>query len=290
MISSQRSEDAAGSSLAGGGVPGTASNLPRPLPPSSGGRGSVSRKTENVTYQTSRLVRHLKLPQGSVRRISVAILVDQAMHWEGSGANAKRILEPPPADKLMVVRDVVAGVIGLEPERGDQLTVDTLPFDTTLSLPAPPAPATHTQPTQQHNGLPDLGLFIQHLKALPPIWLAAGGCILVVLLVAMEVVVRGLVRKSQQRKRASAEAEAQAIAAAKAQPKLAGAAPATSPAQITEAQQAQEAAELEALQNIRMIPTTRKAEIFKKFISEESKKDPSRVAQLLRAWLNEEAQ
>ena len=175
MITSQRSEDAAGNS-ATSGVPGTASNLPRPIPPSVGGRGAVSRKTENVTYQTSRVVRHLKLPQGSLRRVSVVVLMDQSLHWEGVGPWAKRILEPPSADKLKVVHDVVAGVVGIQPERGDQVLVDSLPFDATLAIPPPPAPpappATNPggrAPTRQ----PGLDLWLRQIKTLSPIWLGA---------------------------------------------------------------------------------------------------------------------
>jgi len=63
MLTSQKTEESNGTTSSGG-VPGTASNLPRPVPPSPGGRGAVSRKTENVTYQTSRVVKHVKLPQG----------------------------------------------------------------------------------------------------------------------------------------------------------------------------------------------------------------------------------
>ena len=60
-------------------------------------------------------------------------------------------------------------------------------------------------------------------------------------------------------------------------------------AQIEENRHAQASAEQEALLSLKLIPTTRKAEVFKKFIAEEAKKDPGRVAQLLRSWLNGEA-
>ena len=66
------------------------------------------------------------------------------VRYEGSGAKAKRIVEAPSADKLKAIHDLVAGVIGLSTERGDQLVVETLPFESTLNpeqLP-PPKPAS----------------------------------------------------------------------------------------------------------------------------------------------------
>jgi flagellar biosynthesis/type III secretory pathway M-ring protein FliF/YscJ len=50
----------------------------------------------------------------------------------------------------------------------------------------------------------------------------------------------------------------------------------------------QEQAENDALQSLKMIPTTRKSEVYRKFILDEAKKDPGRVAQLVRSWLNAE--
>ncbi len=127
MVTSARTEDVSGTAAATAGIPGTASNLPRPAPRLPGSAGGVSRKTENITYQTSRVVRHIRLPQGTVRRISVAVLVDHRLRWEGAGPRARRVLEPPAPETLKVVRDVLAGVVGFQQERGDQILVESLP-------------------------------------------------------------------------------------------------------------------------------------------------------------------
>src|SRR5947209_17351421 len=76
MLTTQKTEESSGSQSSGG-VPGTASNLPRPAPRSSGSGSGISRRTENITYQTSRTVRRTKLPQGTIRRISVSVLLDE---------------------------------------------------------------------------------------------------------------------------------------------------------------------------------------------------------------------
>jgi flagellar M-ring protein FliF len=138
MLSSQKTEEGADRPVSGG-VPGTASNLPNP-PNNSQNKTSngIARRTENITYQTSRVVRHTRIPQGVVRRMSLAVLVDQAVQWEGEGANKKKVLVPPTAETLKTIRDLVAGVTGFNEERGDQLIVESLPFESSLNAQPPP--------------------------------------------------------------------------------------------------------------------------------------------------------
>jgi flagellar M-ring protein FliF len=289
ILTAQKSEDSAGSTSSGG-VPGTASNLPRPVPPSTGGRGAVSRKTENVAYQTSRVVKHLKLPQGSVKRVSVAILLDQGLHWEGAGPAAKRVLDPPSAETLKVVKDVVSGVIGFQQERGDQVLVETLPFDATLAVPAPEAP---NKTTARQNEKPGSGQeeLVLRIKSLPRLWLIAGASTLLVLLVAISLLIRALFRKSGAAFQAVHTRGVPAIGAVgtgQLPAHTEGAFEAKAMAQLAENRNAQQQAENDAVESLRLIPTTRKSEVYKKFILEEAKKDPSRVAQLIRSWLNAE--
>src|SRR5262249_50341347 len=127
MLSSQRTEDSTGTASSGG-VPGTASSLPRPSSRPPGGAGRTSRMTENITYQSSRTVKRTRVPAGVVRKMSLAVLVDQDVTWQKEGAGFKRVLVPPPPEKLKVIRDLVAGITGVSQERGDQLVIETLPF------------------------------------------------------------------------------------------------------------------------------------------------------------------
>jgi flagellar M-ring protein FliF len=272
-------------------VPGTASNLPRPVPPSPGGRGAVSRKTENIAYQTSRVVKHLKLPQGSVKRVSVAILLDQGLHWEGAGATAKRVLDPPSADKLKVVKDVVSGVIGYQQERGDQVLVETLPFDATLAVPAPEdLSRTVARQTQKPDGRPEE--LTTRLKSLPRVWLIVGGCTLLFVLIALSLLIRAIFKKNGAARAVQvgappALAGATGTAAQLSAPNQ-GEFEAKAMAQLAENRQAKEQAESDVLQSLKLIPSTRKSEVYKKYILEEAKQDPGKVAQLLRSWLNAE--
>lgn len=182
MTSSQKMEDSSGTTRMNPGIPGTASNLPQqqavasnaagaqppatqpaqagqngqaPAKPSAdppaapraaGSSTSNTRRSENITYQSSRIVKHLKLPQGTVKRLSIAVLVDQGSHMEGKGAQAHRVVTPPDPDKLKAIQSLVGTLVGLDPMRGDQLTVEALPFDNSMEDIGSLAPAAQKKP------------------------------------------------------------------------------------------------------------------------------------------------
>ncbi len=142
MVSSQKTEDDS-QKTASGGVPGTAANLPHPPDKTSTGGGS-SHRTESVTYQSSRVVKHTRIPQGVIRRMSLSVLVGQQTHFEGQGKARHSVTVPPAPETLKTIKDLVAGVTGFNADRGDQLIVETLPFesafDTDSLRSAPAAP------------------------------------------------------------------------------------------------------------------------------------------------------
>jgi flagellar M-ring protein FliF len=138
MLTSQKTEDVLGGSTSGG-IPGTASTLPKPTPRSGGGTSS-GRVTENITYQTSRKVRHSKLPQALIKKLSVSVLLDQGVRWEGK----QKVLVPPSPESVKVVKDLVTAAVGLNAGRGDQMIVESLPFESSVNMEFPEAanPAT----------------------------------------------------------------------------------------------------------------------------------------------------
>jgi flagellar M-ring protein FliF len=146
MVSSQKTEDSS-QKASTGGIPGTAANLPNPPPPQNGGTGT-SHRTENVTYQTSRVVKHTRIPQGVIRRMSLSVLVGQDVRWEGNAKTRHRVAVPPSAETLKTIRDLIAGVTGLNTERGDQLIVETLPFEPSLTPDPSRVAADSTQPSK----------------------------------------------------------------------------------------------------------------------------------------------
>lgn len=264
MLTSQRSEDTtAGTSTAG--VPGTASNLPRPPAGSLAGRTGMSRRTENITYQSSRTVRRTRQPQGEVRRVSVAVLVDQDLQWEGAPPHQRRVLVPPPPAKLQAIRDLVAGAVNFQAARGDQIIVESLPFDATLRAAPPPADPPVAP------GAPWL--------VNPRLVLLGAAAVLILLSLAGAVWYLG-----RRGRRAQPSASV---------PTALPQAPSGSPLEQAESQIAAQAAdgrelaELEILRSIKMPEnTTKKAEVLSKHLRETINKDPDPAVTVLRGWLN----
>ncbi len=281
MLSSQRSEDRSGSAIAAG-VPGTASNLPRPTSRPANGAGRNSRVTENITYQASRTVRKTRLPAGTVRKMSLAILVDHALTWQKDKNGYQRVLVPPSADKLRVVRDLVAGVTGFNAERGDQIIVDSLPFESTLTL-APPQPQA-AAPQARPAG--PLGLPIDR-KTMA---VAAGSAIgLMVLGFVAAMVLRGkglgLLGKVDLQ---------QALPDGEENGKQAIEAPASNlerqiESKLAERDAMQQRMEAQALNALNLAPViTKTAEVLAKHLREKIKLEPETPAQVLRTWIREE--
>jgi flagellar M-ring protein FliF len=281
MVSSQKTEDASGTNLASG-VPGTASALPRPTSrPGASGAGTT-RRTESIAYQTSRLVRRVKLPQGTVKRMSVAVLLDHNVRWEGAGAKAKRIIEAPAPERVKAIRDLVAAATGLTPERGDQLIVESLPFESTLTAEPLPAPSPAAPPPAPFALPPWLE---QLLRQKNPVLLgAAAGAALLFVFAAAFLVFRA------RKKRRHVEV-AKAVAGAKPIPELASPEDVAAAEQQLEAKLAEQQAmksrmELEALRSLKLPPiATKKAEVLTKHLVESAKKDPTVTAQIMRTWL-----
>lgn len=284
VLSSQTSED--GSSLAqASGVPGTASNLPRPAATSattpSTGASNYARKTSNTTYQPSRIVKHTKLPQGSLVKLSLAVLVDHSLRFEGT----RRMIEPPSAEKLKVVHDLVAAAAGFSADRGDELVVEAFPFEATLATEAPVLPAAPLAP----KSFP-LPQWLQKLtEAKNFALLAAIGA------GAMLLLIGGLaylaIRVRAKSKRTTAAAAAATIAANKARelPPTPEEMQHQMEAQMAEQQAAQARQQAEELMKLKLpVVATKKTEVLTKHISSESKKDPTAMAQVVRSWLNGE--
>ena len=90
LMTSQRSQESA-QPLKQGGIPGTASNLPRqPEPPLSEASGAT-RILETTNYQTSRTVTRMQLARGELKRLSVAVLVDHRIEVDQEARKLVRV-------------------------------------------------------------------------------------------------------------------------------------------------------------------------------------------------------
>lgn len=300
MLSQQRTEDNSNPAQTAG-VPGTASTLPRPTSRPGGTGNTVSRRTENIAFQSSRSVKRTKTPQGVMRRLSVSILVDQSVRWEGAGPRARRILEPPSAESKKTIRDVVAGVVGFSADRGDQIIVESLPFEATLRSEPPQDPRTSPPGSATPAGGIPLPAWLPAPLRDPKI-LALAATVLLILLLGGLFAARMLLKKRHAKKVLATDSSAPAVAGGDGRQSLedaiksgqaAGQLPAGEPrksvdellAQQADAMQQLEEEELAKLQLNTM--STPKSEILVKHVSEQARKDAQGVAQVLRAWLQE---
>jgi flagellar M-ring protein FliF len=290
MLSSQRSEDSSGTA-GGAGMPGTASNLPRPPARAGGTSTRVSRMTENVTYQSSRTVKKTRMPAGAIRRMSLAVLVDQDVTWRGP-QGSERVLVPPSPEMLKSIRELVAGVTGFNTGRGDQIVIETLPFETTRTLEPPVAGAPAPAPPAARWTLP---------WGPKPLLIGAGALVLLLLLLgfaatrrrhgrapAAEVAGPPALPAGEQ----TAAVQTTAVQTADAQTAPEPGAPEIEDqleSKLAEREALRQKLDARALSAIQLAPVVSKAaEVLAKHLREKVSKDPEMSAQILRSWIGEE--
>jgi flagellar M-ring protein FliF len=259
MVTSQKTEEYAGGTVPAG-TPGTASNLPRPAAKPEAGAGGLARQTESITYQSSRTVRRIRLPQGAVKRLSVAVVVDHEVKWTGSGPQAQKTVTPPSPEKLKVIQDLATAAAGLNPQRGDQLIVESLPFETGLE--GLPQAEPEARPKPEPVGLP---AWLGPLRDQKLLVAVGGGVALLMMLLA--VLWFGL------RRRRKAQVQVQVREQLPA--------PEPQPAAASLNRPPETAPELPAA-------PPKKSEIVAGRLREQIKADPTASAQVLRTWLTEE--
>ena len=129
-----------------GGIAGARGNAP-PDPAQAAPAAQVatgpasSRNAETTTYEVSRTTRHTIQPPGEVARLSVAVILDDG-HVSSPGEDGQVAVtrQPRTPEELQKIQALVAAAVGLEPARGDQLTVENVAFDEPILIEPPPAP------------------------------------------------------------------------------------------------------------------------------------------------------
>ena len=263
MVTSQKSEDVVGGAALQAGTPGTQSNLPRATPRTTAPGTTSTRRTESTSFETSKLVRHTKLPQGNIKRLSASILLDQESHWEDTGKNRKRVFVPAAPERIKAINDLIAGVIGLDTQRGDRLVIESLPFDRTVETIDPEQPG-FKETGKPQNPLEPLLKDKRFLIGAP----AASA--LMLLATSLLFVKRRKKKKNVAMHKALQEAAARKRAAEEA----------------NELAQAQKAALIEEM---KLPGVPKKLESLRSQVRETVRKDPQLAAEVIRAWLDEPA-
>ncbi len=128
-LSLQKTEQNSGPQSAVSGVPGTASNAPNAQPPLYPQQSSSlqSMRQESGTYGVSKKLRHTVEGGGKVRRITVAVLVNDRMTKAATGNNAATWESRNP-NEMKRIAELAQAAIGFDSQRGDQVTVENITF------------------------------------------------------------------------------------------------------------------------------------------------------------------
>lgn len=118
---------------AAGGVPGTTTNV---VPTYQGtqnqqGQGRYANTEATRNYQVGeQTAKHVDAP-GKVTRLSVAVLVNVPAAATGTPASANTnaaLAYAVPAASVQKIRNAVSAAAGIDPARGDQISVEAIPF------------------------------------------------------------------------------------------------------------------------------------------------------------------
>ncbi len=141
-VSEQKSEEQVGGALSGG-VPGTSSNVPgggtTAKTVSDNGDGSQISRSESSNFAVNKVVRHTMQPAGRIRRITAALLVDDAVDFKQENGKREETRRKRTPDELKQIEELAKAAVGIDTTRGDILTVQNLSFDQTpVETPAKP--------------------------------------------------------------------------------------------------------------------------------------------------------
>ncbi|WP_235871896.1 flagellar basal-body MS-ring/collar protein FliF [Pelagimonas phthalicica] len=127
VVSTDTEERSDKADSSGGGDVSVASNLPE----GDGGGADASSSSkaetrERINYEVSETTREITRVPGAIRRLTVAVLVNGTYQTADDGTQT---FVPLPDAELQALNDLVSSAVGFEEQRGDQITIRSLPFE-----------------------------------------------------------------------------------------------------------------------------------------------------------------
>ena len=129
--SEQRSEEKLQGATGGsGGVPGVSSNVPGggQTATASASSGNQSRQSSTVNYEINKVTEKVVEPVGSIKQLSVAVLIDGTYESAAAGASEGKYV-PRTAEEMNKYGEIVKKAVGYSQARGDQIEVANVAFD-----------------------------------------------------------------------------------------------------------------------------------------------------------------
>ncbi len=139
-----------GSTADAAGIPGATSNQPPPAAPATANTGAPaaaaaatpatptqSTRSETRNYEVDRTLSHTRQQLGRLKRLSIAVLIDNLQRVDAEGKPTSVALT---ADELAKVEALVKQAVGFDAARGDTVTVQNAPFVVEPVEPQPELP------------------------------------------------------------------------------------------------------------------------------------------------------
>ncbi len=126
-----------------GGVPGASSNLPTPVPHATGVAGvtNYSRIDETINYELSQVDSKEVVPPRTISRVTVSVMVDKVTDTQ----------------QLASIKSAVSAAAGIDLTRGDVVDIQPMTFDTTY-IDQQASDLTQSQQTDQLISLIPIGV------------------------------------------------------------------------------------------------------------------------------------
>jgi flagellar M-ring protein FliF len=126
VVRNRSSGDVSESSVGSSAAISASSNLPQANSPSGGSTNNTAKNSsETVSYEINETRTETETLPGAVERISIAVLLnDQVLGIDPAAADAAEQTEKMVAD----FKQLIVSAAGLDTSRGDDLTVDLMPF------------------------------------------------------------------------------------------------------------------------------------------------------------------
>lgn len=171
-------------SAAAQGIPGALSNQPPPAAPqptaadpSAGAAGAgaataataargtplESQSSATRNFEVDRSISHTREPVGSIRRLSVAVVVDNKVSVDEDG---EPLTTPLSQTELAQMVELVRGAVGFDESRGDSVSVINAPFHAEPDMEEPPPTPLWQQPALREIGKQILGAIVVLVLAL----------------------------------------------------------------------------------------------------------------------------
>ena len=114
------------------GVPGVAANLPETAGGATSGItvSDVKKSNETMNYEINKVVRRIIQPTGTIKNLSVAVLLDGNYELStGEDGKEQYRYVPRTDEEIKTYKTIVMRAVGYNAERGDELEVSSVPFD-----------------------------------------------------------------------------------------------------------------------------------------------------------------